>query len=124
MAKHTTKIEIEYCDGVVKEYTVPMMYEICPQCKGHGNRAMGGMAFTSSEFVERFDDADDRAAYFSGRYDTLCEVCNGSGKVEMEDITVLPQDVQDDYRRQEKAKALYASYINKEKRDAANGWAH
>ena len=65
------------------EYTIelPVKYEVCPRCDGHGthlNPSIGEHAYTPEEFAESFDE-EEATEYFrrGGRYDVTCEKCRG-----------------------------------------------
>jgi hypothetical protein len=56
---------------------------ICDECSGEGMSLCDGMrghAYSAEEFDREFDE-DEKEGYFSGRYDTRCGSCGGSGKV-------------------------------------------
>jgi hypothetical protein len=84
------KLSVTICDDDGNDLELPGRYEICPDCDGHGVRALGGMAITSSEWEDW--DCEEREGYFRGDYDTTCECCNGSGKIVMVDEDRLSDD--------------------------------
>lgn len=75
------------------ELELPTCWEICYECDGEGkhSHAIDGNGITSSEWAE-WDD-EDRETYFRGGYDTTCEVCRGSGKIEIVDEERLSPEV-------------------------------
>ena len=69
---------VEDEDGEEITYTVPSKYEVCDGCSGKGshvNPAIDGHGISGEEWAE-WDD-DERDAYRDGRYDVVCEDCNG-----------------------------------------------
>jgi hypothetical protein len=68
-------------DGSEAQFQLPAMFEVCPNCEGHGTHLREGIrdhAYTAEEFEEAFDD-EERSEYFrhGGRYDVTCEECEG-----------------------------------------------
>jgi hypothetical protein len=71
------------------ELSLPAKFEVCPGCNGHGSRLCEGMrghAYTAEEFHESFDD-EEAEEYFrpGGRYDVMCEECQGKRVVAVAD---------------------------------------
>lgn len=63
--------------------TVEVPDNWCEDCRGKGTRTLHGEAIPMFEFQEW--DAEEREAYLSGEYDTICETCGGSGEVDPEE---------------------------------------
>lgn len=58
---------------------LPATYVVCRRCEGEGthvNEAVDGHGITAEEWERDWDD-ESREAYFAGRYDVACTVCNG-----------------------------------------------
>lgn len=56
--------------------TLPTKFAVCSRCDGTG--VHDNPAFSDGITPEQFDeDPDFKEAYFSGRYDVRCEVCDG-----------------------------------------------
>ena len=64
---------------------VPFKWEICAQCQGDGGSSAYLGAFTQDVWAEQDDEFKED--YIAGRYDRPCPACNGSGKVQVPDIT-------------------------------------
>lgn len=78
------KIEFVYEDdgGNEIEASLPAKHEVCGRCEGYGTHltpSIGEHAYSMEEFHEAFSDDEDREAYFQrgGKYDVVCEDCNG-----------------------------------------------
>jgi len=71
-------------DGNEVQVEIPEQeWMICDECRGEGMSLCDGMrghAYSMEEFHEEFDE-EERHGYFTGRYDTRCDSCNGTGKV-------------------------------------------
>lgn len=63
--------------------TVEVPDDWCEDCKGTGKRALHGMAYSASEIAQW--SPEEVESYISGDYDTVCEFCDGDGKVD-EDV--------------------------------------
>ena len=70
--------------------TVQVPDNWCEECEGRGTVALHGIAITASEFDEW--DGDEIEAYSNGSYDTTCEACEGSGKVDPEAAESYQED--------------------------------
>ena len=60
---------------------------ICSSCEGNcvvENPAFSN-GFTSSEWQDMHED--EQAAYMAGEYDVSCEPCQGTGKVQVPDVS-------------------------------------
>jgi RecJ-like exonuclease len=91
------------------EVTLPYRMEVCPQCNGKGSRvnpAIDGNGICSDD--EIWQDEDFREGYFSGRYDIVCDECNGRNVVEVLDREACKPSLLAMYDEQEAA--LYESY--------------
>lgn len=87
---------------------LPGEYEVCDLCRGTGkmtNRSIG--AITSDEW-ERDWDYEEREAYMNGRYDVLCDECNGKRVVWGIDLEAF----------EKLNKEAYDHYVNKMRYDA------
>ena len=63
----------------------------CEDCSGSGRRALNGQAFTQTE-VEEWTP-EEREDYLLGNYDTKCDICNGAGRVDPEQVRVYYEDL-------------------------------
>lgn len=61
---------------------LPMKWEICTTCQGHGKHslAVDGHGITQEEFDRDWSD-EMKEHYFAGGYDSTCSDCKGAGKV-------------------------------------------
>lgn len=94
--------------------TLPAKNEVCWKCEGHGTHltpSIGEYGYSAEEFMEAFDDEEDRAAYFQrgGKYDVTCEECRGK--------CVLPEV--DEEHIPDNLKEQYAEYCKSEERRAS-----
>ncbi len=85
-------------------FTFPAKYEVCPECEGTGTElieGLKGVAFTSEEFAECFDDDEDREAYFNpgSHYHTSCSHCVGRTTVLVVNEEKLSAEEKKDYDR-------------------------
>lgn len=69
---------------------IPAVFAVCDDCNGHGTVLCAGMrdhAYSMEEFLEAFEDEEDREEYFrpGGRYDVTCETCKGKRVVKVPD---------------------------------------
>jgi len=65
--------------------TVQVSDDWCEDCRGRGTRTLHGIAITSDEFNGPDWNQEMRDDYFSGAYDTRCEMCGGTGKIDPEE---------------------------------------
>ena len=86
---------------------------VCPSCDGRGhyvNPAIDGNGISVEEWCDWTDD--DREAYLSGRYDIVCEECNGRNVVERlrdDAPDELRQSYQDWVREEREYRAVVAA---------------
>ena len=62
---------------------LPSKKVVCPRCNGQGthvNSAIDGNGLTYENFN---DNPDFYSAYFKGRYDVICNTCNGQNVVDV-----------------------------------------
>lgn len=86
-------------DGRLSHFTFNMVWVICDYCAGNGSHSRRFGAMSSEDFAEW--DSDSRESYLSGKYDALCDRCQGSGKIHQFDEDSLPAEVVEfiaDYR--------------------------
>ncbi len=108
-------IIIEDENGV--EIDVPTRLESCWACDGSGGRALGGASFTGSEWAEACgDDPDFARDYMSGAYDTRCDDCNGSGRVEEPDYSRMSPALRAEVEAWFEAEARHAAEVAAERR--------
>ena len=74
-------ITIESEDGEESEHKLPIKFEVCSDCHGHGmvlNESMRDYGYSAEEFNESFDD-EEKEHYFTrgGMYDVSCPTCKG-----------------------------------------------
>ena len=58
--------------------TVRVPDDWCETCQGRGWLALHGEALTGADLEEWSEEELDD--YMSGRYDTVCEICDGTGR--------------------------------------------
>jgi hypothetical protein len=58
--------------------TVRVPDDWCENCRGTGTTALNGAALTAQDLEEWSED--ELADYASGQYDTVCDICDGTGK--------------------------------------------
>lgn len=78
-----------------EDIELPAVYEVCGRCRGSGthvNPAIDGHGISASD--ECWDDDDFREGYMSGRYDVICETCNGNRVVLVPDEDSLTPEQQ------------------------------
>lgn len=74
--------------------TVACQWEICSQCTGSGrtvNPSIDAGGITEDDWYDW--DEEEIDAYFAGRHDIDCSLCNGTGKRSM---PVFPEEIQDE----------------------------
>lgn len=64
--------------------TVSVPDDWCERCRGKGTQALHGIAIPMDEFMGPDWDDEMRDDYLSGVYDTPCDLCGGTGKVDPE----------------------------------------
>jgi len=104
-------------EEVILQTKLPMRWEICSCCSGNGTHALHAIAITQDEWEDW--DYDSREDYFSGKYDTECGECNGSGKVSAVDFEYLPTIVQEAWEEWENDRYEYLAEIEAERRMGA-----
>lgn len=65
---------------VVKTILVPIEYEVCPQCNGHGKHVHQALSVWSEE--DRAQDPDSFENMMAGMYDVVCTLCKGQRVVD------------------------------------------
>ncbi|MGH6792165.1 MAG: hypothetical protein ACRECF_05440 [Methyloceanibacter sp.] len=103
-------------DGGERE--LPLRFEICPTCDGHGQSSAYLGAFTGDQMREDPDFADD---YRRGRYDRACDECGGTGKVKAPDWKRISAADRKAYERQEREDAECRA-IERAERLFEGGW--
>lgn len=92
-----------YCDDG-SETELPICWQICSACNGHGKSSAYLGAFTQSDMDEQgpefFDD------YMSGTYDRSCDRCEGTGKVAVADVSKMTKQQRTAYSEQRREDAL------------------
>lgn len=78
-------------DGKLSHFTFNMVWVICDYCAGDGSHSRRFGAMSSEDFDEW--DSDSRESYLSGKYDSVCDRCEGSGKIHQFDEDSLPSEV-------------------------------
>lgn len=71
---------------------------ICPTCSGDGWHSRNLGSFTREEFDYTFSP-DEQDAYIRGEYDSLCQTCEGTGKVRSNEETWRRHNAQLNYER-------------------------
>lgn len=77
---------------------LPFKFVICCDCEGHGKSSAYLGAFTADEMGGQDDEW--REDYFSGRFDRMCEPCDGTGKIAVADESRMTKDQRRQYREQ------------------------
>lgn len=98
--------------GVIDNYEVPSVREVCGCCDGEGtivDPAIDGHGISAEEWDNEWDD-ESREAYFAGRYDVTCPECKGRNVVEVpapERIAdpVVREAVEDHFRSEAESRA-------------------
>lgn len=91
-----SKTPILYTDEGEKK--LPTKWEICPECRGAGKSSAYLGSYTQSEMDEWGPEFFEE--YMSGDYDRKCEVCNGTGKIQVVDEELLSEEDQKAYAEQ------------------------
>ena len=79
-------MEVVMTTIVIDGKRYPARWEICESCHGngtHGNPAFDGLSLNDEIFMDDLDFLDEYL--HTDKYDVLCEECDGSGKVLIED---------------------------------------
>ena len=76
-------------DGEITKTPIPFEWEICDVCRGGGSHSNRLGVINPDDW-----NSDDLNDYFAGRYDVSCERCNGTGKIRVIAVDLLPEDVQ------------------------------
>lgn len=66
-------------DEEIARFTLRFVWAICDYCEGEGGHSHRFGSYSADEWNELDDDFQE--GYLSGRYDSSCEACGGSGKV-------------------------------------------
>jgi RecJ-like exonuclease len=84
-------------DGVYENNIkyLPYKWNICPTCHGEGTRRL-----VSEEYVAEMDE-EEYEDFLAGRYDTVCNECQGTGKIKVLDESRCTPEELEEYRRQE-----------------------
>lgn len=101
------------------EVQLPCKREMCTHCDGKGthvNPAIDGNGL-SQELLD--GDPDFAEAYFSGRYDVWCEVCEGERVIEVIDYDRLTDKMKMRLERQWRHEAFNNSIAGSERRAGA-----
>lgn len=112
------KFSREGRNGVVREYDLEAIFEVCERCEGHGTHLhpdIGEHAYTMEEFNESFDD-EEREQYFKhgGMYDVPCVECKGARVVLVPDVAFLECTT-----RGRRLLALYNAILDQKAQDRA-----
>lgn len=77
-------------DGEITNCSLHLSWEICHICHGNGghSRRLGVID------IENWDE-ESFSEYMNGRYDSRCEMCDGSGKIKVLNEDYLPEDVKE-----------------------------
>jgi hypothetical protein len=70
-------------------------YRVCPICEGEGSYVdpqVDDVGITPQDFA---DDPEFEAAYFAGRYDVVCQCCNGRRVVTADELGEYRERVND-----------------------------
>ena len=70
--------------------TVTVPDDWCETCRGTGTQALHGIAITSDEYSTWSEDMV--ADYFGGAYDTACDMCGGSGRIDPDEALSRHED--------------------------------
>jgi hypothetical protein len=103
-------------DDEGEEIALPLKWEICGTCEGKGTSCAYLGAFTSDDFANDPDFAED---YMAGGYDRQCDECGGSGKVQHINYDALSSELRkrvDDAADDERA---YRAEVEMERRMGA-----
>jgi hypothetical protein len=104
--EQTAKADQRLLDDLAEEfpgYQPRLSWEICDMCHGDGSHSRNLGVIDRDEW-----DPDDFDDYMSGRYDSPCVPCNGSGKVRRFDIDSAPTEIRDWFVKA--SEAIHDSY--------------
>jgi RecJ-like exonuclease len=85
---------------------LPYRMEVCFRCSGNGthvNPSIDGNGISAND--EIWQDDDFREGYFGGRYDVVCEECNGNNVVPVVDEVACDPSILALYQEEERAMA-------------------
>ena len=85
------------------EIQLPTVNEICYRCDGEGthvNPAIDGHGISTDD--EIWQDDDFREGYFGGRYDIVCEVCEGNKVIKVVDEAACDPIKLKEFHRQQR----------------------
>lgn len=80
------------------EIELPTKWGICGTCSGNGKHSQHLGAYSQEEFDEAFDP-EEAERYFRGDYDTRCDECDGTGKVQVVDESALSPEERIAFRK-------------------------
>lgn len=82
---------VVHLDGDEIALDMPIVWEICGECRGEGKRladGFHGVAFTEED--RRDWSPEDTDDYFGGALDVGCPECEGTGKIRALDLNAVP----------------------------------
>lgn len=88
-------------DGEITSCNISYVWQICGECRGEGSHSKRLGVISQESWDYDWDD-DMRYDYMNGAYDSRCERCDGTGKVQDVDWAGMPEDVRQyvyDYRK-------------------------
>lgn len=89
-------------DGEYFDLVWPGIKEICVRCDGEGthvNPAIDEHGISPEEFRK---DPEFKQAYFEGRYDITCQMCEGEKIILSPDLGSLPINVREEYEKMQR----------------------
>lgn len=95
------------------EVELPLRWEICGTCSGAGTSSAYLGAFTSDDMA---DDPEFACDYMNGEYDRQCDVCHGSGKVQVVDEDRLSPELLKQYEEAVTEEMNYRAEVEMERR--------
>ena len=72
-------------------------WEVCPQCEGEGKMVHPALSVWTES--DRAEDPESFEAMLEGRYDVVCDRCNGLRVVDAESEERYAEDVRDRHTR-------------------------